>query len=112
MSRPRMAVRTPRELQLERFLSAVSENGNRQLIEEFLAAFSKIAPPVHPKTSAAPVNAVNGSYVVRGFWVAAASTEGAADRRASHEPRQRRQASRVKYVSYGSGPDSTSDAPM
>lgn len=112
MSRPRMAVRTPRELQLERFLSAVSENGNRQLIEEFLAAFSKIAPPVHAKASAALMSAVNESYVVRGFWVPAAPTEGAADMRASHEPRQRRQASRGKHMSYGNGSGSPSNVPM
>lgn len=112
MSRPRMAVRTPRELQLECFLSAVAENGSRQLIEEFLAAFSKIAPPVHPRTSAAPMNVVKDPYVVRGFWVAAASTEGAADRRASHEPRQRRQASRGKDMSYEGRSGSPSNAPM
>lgn len=111
MSRQRMAVRTPRELQLERFLRAITENGNRQLIDEFLAAFSKIAPPVHPRTSAVPMSVVHESYVERGFWVSAASTE-AGDHRATQERRKRRHAPRGKLVAYGSGSGTPSNAPM
>lgn len=112
MSRQRMAVRTPRELQLERFLSAVSENGNRQLIEEFLAAFSQIAPAVRADKSAPPMNAVNEPHIIRGFWVPASPPEGAADKRPSQEPRPRRQVPRGKHMSYGNGSGSPSNVPM
>jgi hypothetical protein len=76
MSSKRVAVRTPRELQLERFLRAIQETGDQQLIDEFLTAFAEIAPPVHPVNHAVTrlVNAVGNnvsreSHVLRGFWV-------------------------------------------
>ena len=76
MSSKRVAVRTPRELQLERFLSAIQETGDQQLVEEFLTVFAEIAPPVHRVNDAVnrPVNGVGSnvsreSHVLRGFWV-------------------------------------------
>jgi hypothetical protein len=74
MSPKYMAVRTPRELQLDRFLRVIRENGNEQLVDEFLAAFSEIAPPVHPNMSAATTNVARETHVLRGFWVPAERT--------------------------------------
>lgn len=38
-----MAVRTPRELQVERFLYALQETGNADVLSDFHAVFGKIA---------------------------------------------------------------------
>lgn len=106
MSRPRdMAGQTPRERQLENFLTILRENGSRELTTEFLAAFSEIAPPVHPKTPTAPVESDDNAYVIRGFWVASASVEEAPDR-------QRRPASNGKRLSYGGRSGSCSNGSM
>lgn len=112
MSRPRdIAGQTPRERQLESFLTILRENGSRQLATEFLAAFSKIAPPVLPKTSTAPVNSDDNAYVVRGFWVASASVEEGTDKCASQD-RQWRLASGGKRLSYGGRSGSRSNDSM
>jgi len=71
----RTTVRTPRELQLERFLTAIRENGNERLLEDFLAAFAEIAPPVHPQKKLQEIpNIVCETHVLRGFWVPIEST--------------------------------------
>lgn len=59
---------SPREIQLERFLTAIRENGNERLVEDFPAAFAEVAPPVRPKLPETP-NIVGETYVLRGFWV-------------------------------------------
>lgn len=71
-STKRTTDQTPRELQLEKFLSAVRENGGERLVEEFLTAFAEVAPPVRPEKIPETPNIVRDAretHVLRGFWV-------------------------------------------
>jgi hypothetical protein len=66
---------SPRELQIERFLTAIREHGNEQLVEDFLAAFAEIAQPVRPEKLPETPNIVGETYVLRGFWVPVESSQ-------------------------------------